>query len=131
MKYNLTLFFLKELDIIPILIIWKGILAIMEDFKELIKENRQYLALFCITSVALLVILAGSMTWKLPVIGVSVFVLLETILAVCLQDLPVWLHGAVLIAQLIIGLLFGNGMFILLCALYYVVSIVVLRIWDR
>ncbi|MBR5127048.1 MAG: hypothetical protein IKU69_01315 [Roseburia sp.] len=103
----------------------------MEEFKELIKENRQYLALFGIIAVALIVILIGIMVWKLPVIGVCIFVFLETILAVCLQDLPVWLHGAILIAQLIMGLLFGNGMFILLCALYYVVSIVVLSIWDK
>ena len=103
----------------------------MDSIKELMKENRQCLTLFGIIAAALIVILVGIMMWDLPVIGVSVFVLLETILAVCLQDLPVWLHGAVLIAQLIIGLLFGNGMFILLCALYYVVSIVVLSIWDR
>ena len=103
----------------------------MEDIKALIKENRQHLALFSIVAAALIVILIGIMTWKLPVVGVCIFVLLEAILAVCLQDLPVWLHGAVLIAQLIIGLLFGNGMFILLCAVYYVISIVVLSIWDK
>ena len=103
----------------------------MEDIKGLVKENKQHIALFGMIVAALAVILIGILVWKLPVVSVCIFVFLEAGLAVCLQELPVWLHGAVLIAQLIIGLLFGNGMFILLCALYYVVSIVVLRIWDR
>jgi len=103
----------------------------MEDIKALLKENKQHIALFGIIAAALIVILIGILVWKLPVVAVCIFVLLEAGLAVCLQDLPVWLHGAVLIAQLVIGLLLGNGMFILLCAVDYVVSILVLSIWDK
>lgn len=103
----------------------------MEDIKALVKENKQHIALFGIVVAALAVMLIGILVWKLPVVPVCIFVLLEAALAVCLQDLPVWLHGAVLIAQLVIGLLFGNGMFILVCAVYYVVSILFLSIRDK
>lgn len=103
----------------------------MEDIKALVKEKKQNIALFGLIVAALAVILIGILVWKLPVIPVCIFVLLEATLAVCLQNVPVWIHGAVLIAQLIAGLLFGNGMFILLCAVYYVVSILVLSIWDK
>jgi len=103
----------------------------MEDIKGLIKENKQNIALFGIIVAALVVILIGILSWKLPVIPVCILILLESGLAVCLQDLPIWLHGAVLIAQLLIGLLFGSGTFIFLCAIYYVVSILVLSIWDK
>lgn len=103
----------------------------MEGIKVMIEENKKHLAIFGLVTASLLVIIIGIMGWKLPVIGVCMFVLLEAVLAVCLQNLPIWIHGAVLIAQLIIGLLFGNGMFILLCAVYYVVSILVLSIWDK
>lgn len=103
----------------------------MEDIKGLIRENKQNIALFGIIIVALAVILVGILSWKFPVIPVCILVLIEAGLAVCLQDLPVWLHGAVLIAQLVLGLLCGSGTFILLCAIYYVVSILVLSIWDK
>lgn len=103
----------------------------MEDLKSLLKENKQHIALFGIIVAALAVMLMGILVWKLPVVSVCIFVLLEAGLAVCLQNLPVWLHGAVLIVQLIMGLLFGNGMFILVCAIYYVVSILFLSIWDK
>jgi len=103
----------------------------MEDIKAFVKENQQHLALFGIIAAALIVIMIGILRWNLPVVAVCLFVLLEAGLAVCLQDLPIWLHGAVLIIQLITGLLLGNGMFILLCAVYYVVSIFVLSIWDK
>ena len=103
----------------------------MEDIKGLVKENKQHIALFGLIVAALAVILIGILVWKLPVIPVCLFVLLEAGLAVCLQNLSVWIHGAILIAQLLVGLLFGNGMFILVCAVYYVVSILVLSIWDK
>lgn len=109
----------------------KGVVLYMEGMKALIKENKQQIALFGLIIAALAVILMGILVWKLPVIGVCVFVLLQSGLAICLQDLPVWLHGAVLIAQLLVGLIFGNGMFILVCAVYYVVSILVFSIWDK
>lgn len=103
----------------------------MEDIKALVKENKQHITLFGLIIAALAVILIGILVWKLPVVPVCIFVLLEAVLAVCLQNLPVWMHGAILIAQLIVGLLFGNGIFIMVCAVYYVVSILVLSIWDK
>ena len=103
----------------------------MEDIKGLIRENKQNIALFGIIIAALAVILVGIISWKFPVIPVGIIVLIEAGLAVCLQELPIWLHGAVLIAQLVLGLLCGSGTFILLCAIYYVVSICVLSIWDK
>lgn len=103
----------------------------MEEIKALVKENKQHIALFGLIVAALAVVLIGILVWKLPVLPVCIFVLLEAGLAVCLQDLSVWIHGAILIAQLIVGLLFGNGMFILVCAVYYVVSILVLSICDK
>lgn len=103
----------------------------MEELKVLVKENKQHLAFFGMIATALLVILIGILVWKLPVVPVCIVVLLEAGLAVCLQDLPVWLHGIVLIAQLIAGVLFGSGMFLLACVVFYVISIVVLSIWDK
>ena len=103
----------------------------MEDIKAFVKENRHQLTVFSIIVVALIVILLGIMVWKLPVVPVCVVVLLEAGLAVCLQELPIWLHGAVLIAQIIAGLLLGNAIFVLACAVYYMVSVLFLSIFDK
>lgn len=103
----------------------------MNDIKAYAKENKQHMVIWGMVIVALAVALSGILVWKLPVISVCIFVLLEVGLAVCLQKLPVWLHGAVLIAQLIVGLIFGNGIFILVCAVYYVVSILLLSVWKK
>lgn len=103
----------------------------MEEIKAFIKENKQHVALLGLIIAALTVILIAILAWKFPVIPVCIFVLLEGGLAVCLQDLPVWLHGAVLIAQLLVGLIFGNGIFIMTAAVYYVFSIFVLSLCEK
>lgn len=103
----------------------------MEDIKALVMENKQQFVLFGIVSAALLVITAGILVWKLPVAAVCIFVLLETGLSFCLQNLPVWLHGLILIVQLLMGLLFGNGIFILVCTFFYIVSILGFAILDK
>ena len=103
----------------------------MEGMKAFVKENREQLVVFGLVAAALIVIMMGILVWKLPVISVCIVVLLEACLAVCLQDLPIWLHGAVLIAELVMGLFLGNGLFLLTCAVFYVISILVLSIWDK
>jgi len=103
----------------------------MEDIKALIKENKQNLVMFGMIVVALITILMGVLIWKLPTVSVCIFVLLEAGLAMCLQNLPVWLHGAVLIVQLMIGLFVGNGLFLLTCAVYYGVNILFLYFWNK
>jgi len=103
----------------------------MEEIKVFVKENKEHVALFGLIIVALTVMLIAILAWKLPVIPVCIFVLLEAGLAVCLHQLPLGFHGAVLIAQLLVGLIFGNGIFIMTSAAYYVFSIFVLSLCDK
>lgn len=102
----------------------------MKDIKAFIRENKQQFILFEITAAALLLMTAGIIIWKFPVAAVCIFVLLEAGLSVCLRNLPVWLHGLVLIVQLLLGLLCGNGIFILACTFFYIISILSLRFLD-
>ena len=103
----------------------------MEELKVLVKENKQNIVLFGLVVAALAVILIGILAWGVPMIPACIFVLLEAGLAVCLQDLPVWLHGAILIVQLVVGLIFGNGIFIMTCAVYYAAGILMLSLCDK
>lgn len=103
----------------------------MENIKAFVKENKQHVALLGLIFAAMTVILIAILAWKLPVIPVCFFVLLEAGLAVCLYQLPIGFHGAVLIAQLLVGLILGNGIFIMTSAAYYVVSIFALSLCDK
>ena len=103
----------------------------MNDIKALLKENKQQLTLFGVVIAALFVILMGIFVWKLPVVAICVLLLIEAGMSVCMQDVPIWLHGIVAIAQVVVGIIFGKTIFLLLRALFYVVGILALNVWNN
>lgn len=90
-------------------------------------ENKKTLIFFGVLIVALLVILASILGLHISVVPVCIIVLLEAGLAVCLHDVPIWLHGLALAAQILAGALTGTLVFILLCCLIYLAGILALR----
>lgn len=90
-------------------------------------ENKSMLILFGVIVAVLLVILVSIITLEVPVVPVCVIVLIEAALAVCLHDVPIWLHGLVVIAQIVAGILCGATVFMILCALVYIAGILALR----
>ena len=90
-------------------------------------ENKSMLILFGVIVAVLLVILVSIITLEVPVVPVCVIVLIEAALAVCLHDVPIWLHGLVVIAQIVAGILCGATVFMVLCALVYIAGILALR----
>lgn len=92
-----------------------------------VRENKSMLILFGVIVAVLLVILVSMITLQMSVVPVCVIVVLEAALAVCLHDVPIWLHGLVIIAQIVAGVLCGAAVFMVLCALIYVVGILALR----
>lgn len=90
-------------------------------------ENRSMLILFGVIVAVLLVILVSIITLKMPVVPICVIVLIEAALAACLHDVPIWLHGLVVIAQIVAGVLCGVTVFMTLCALVYIAGILSLR----
>ena len=90
-------------------------------------ENRSMLILFGGIVAVLLVILVSIITLKMPVVPICVIVLIEAALAACLHDVPIWLHGLVVIAQIVAGVLCGVTVFMILCALVYIAGILSLR----
>lgn len=103
----------------------------MNEIKTLVKENIQQLTLFGVIVVALVTILSGIMVWKLPVVSVCILVLMEAGIAVCLQNLPIWLHGLVVIAQVVMGAIFGKALFLFACAVFYIISILALDFREK
>lgn len=95
------------------------------------KENLPLIALCTFGVIAVVIILLGIMLCKLPVIAVCTIVILETAIAMCLHNLPIWLHGLVIIAELIAGVLCGQMLFILFAAIVYIGAIVTLHFMEQ
>ena len=98
----------------------------MSEKEIYIKENQKMLMLFGVILVALAVILIGILVLDLPVVPVCVVVLIEACLAVCLNEVPIWLHAIVIAAQIAVGVFCGNLIFLVLAAVLYLVAILVL-----
>ena len=90
-------------------------------------ENRGMLTFFGVLVAALLVILISIIGLDIPAVAVCVIVLIEIAMAFCLHDVPIWLHGLVVIAQLVAGVLCHNLVFIALSAVIYLLGILTLR----
>ncbi len=90
-------------------------------------ENRGMLIFFGVLVAALLVILISIIGLDIPAVAVCVIVVIEVALSICLHDVPIWLHGLVVIAQLVAGILCHNVVFIALCAVIYLLGILTLR----
>lgn len=67
----------------------------------LFAENQSMLMLFAAIVAALAVILTGIIALHMPVVPVCLIVLLETGIACCLHDVPIWLHAIAVIVQII------------------------------
>ena len=103
----------------------------MNNKSSIISENRDQLTLFGVIVVAVLVILIGILAWKIPVLAACILILLEAGMAVCMQNVPIWLHGVLVIAQVLVGAIFGIPLFLLLCGVFYIVSILALNVWNH
>ena len=69
------------------------------------EDNKQYLLLFGVIVVALAAILVSILALKIPVVPVCLIIVLEAGIAVCLHDVPIWLHGLVVLVQIIAGVM--------------------------
>lgn len=92
-----------------------------------INENKSMLILFGVIVAALAVILISILALKISAVAVCLVVVIEAALAVCLHDVPIWLHGLAVIAQIVVGILIQAVVFVALGAAIYIVGILALR----
>lgn len=118
MKIGLS-FFLKIDIIFYVVKVWEDCIM---------KGNQKQLIMSVIALAACAAMIVISMfVLKIPVVAVCVILLLNVGIACCLHHEPVWLHGVLLIAELVAGILCKKIVFILLCIVIYVVAILVLK----
>lgn len=70
--------------------------------------------------VFLAVILCGILWLKVAAVTVILVAVLEEVLAYCLYHAPLWLHGAVIVMNVVLGMIFPVLVFMILANLIYV-----------
>ena len=105
----------------------------MEKIKQLTKQitEKPVVVLVAFVVVALAMILISILALHLPVVAVCTIVILEALLAACLNRIPIWVHGLIVIAEIVAGIVFGKIVFMVLMAVVYVTAVTLLYMWSR
>lgn len=103
----------------------------MDDRKGFLKEHKEQLLFFAMIITALFAVLAGILIWKISLIVIGIILALEIGMAVCLQNVPLWLHFIVMIGQILVGAKAGIGMLMILCAVFYLLTILTQSVWKK
>ena len=95
------------------------------------KENLPLIALIWLVVFSVVAIVVSCVAFDIDVVVACVMVVLEAALAACLNRIPIWIHGLVFIAQIVIGILASQVGFMVLMAFIYVFAIVFLFVWAN
>lgn len=99
--------------------------------KELVirklKANRDALTVSAFCLIALAVIIVGFAALKAPVVPVCAVVIMEAAIAVLMHNAELWIHGACVLVELIVGILVGRTGLMILCVVIYVAATAALR----
>ncbi len=90
------------------------------------KGKRNILLLFLVIAAAFAVMLTSILALKVTVSVVCVIMLIEAALVLCMRNVPVWLHGLLMIGQVVAGVIVKNALFMILCAVFYLFGILML-----
>ena len=100
-----------------------------QDMTEKLTKNKMVLAVAAFALVTLAMIVIGIMALK--VLAMCVLIILEAGLAVMLHHAELWLHGVLVLAEVIVGFAIGKAVLIILCAVVYVAATVFLQMLDK
>lgn len=93
------------------------------------KENLPLISLIWLVVFSVVAIVVSCVCFHINVVIACVMVVLEAALAACLNRIPIWVHGLVFIAQVVIGIMASQVPFMVMMAFIYVFAIVFLFIW--
>lgn len=80
---------------------------------------------FCIVAVSVIVVNVTMM--NLSVVPVCLLMILEVGIAVLLHHAELWIHGVLLLAEVIAGIAMGKAVLVLLCAVIYIAATIALK----
>ena len=94
-------------------------------------EKMPLISLGIFVAVSVVMILVSYLVLNIPIVPVCTIVILEALLCALLNQIPVWVHGIIVIAQVVAGVLFAKVVFMVLMAIVYVVAVALLYIWTK
>ncbi len=99
-----------------------------EKIKNWMQKPVVNIVIFAVVAVAM--ILVSFLVLYIPLVAVCTIVILEGALAALLNRIPLWIHGLIVIAQVVAGILFGKIVFMALMAVVYVAAVALLYLWT-
>lgn len=97
---------------------------------DLIKKNKTIVSIAIFVVVAAISIVVMTVVLKQPVVPVCVLVLIEAAIAVMLHNAELWIHGVLLLAEIIAGVALGRIVLVILCILVYIAATFTLKLFD-
>ena len=96
-----------------------------------LSDKKMVMTIAAFAVIVAAMVLIGVCVLHVPVVAMCMLVILETALAVFLHHAELWLHGVVIIAEVIAGILCSKILLVVLCAVVYVAATACLQVSDR
>lgn len=97
----------------------------------MLQTNKSLVALVAFCVLAFAAILIGVFALKAPAVAMCALAIIEAGIAVMLHRAELWLHGVMVLAQIIAGIIVGRIGVIILCVIVYILATVALGISDK
>lgn len=96
-----------------------------------LSDKKMVMTIAAFAVIVAAMVLIGVCVLHVPVVAMCMLVILETALAVFLHHAELWLHGVVILAEVIAGILCSKILLAVLCAVVYVAATACLQVSDR
>ena len=96
-----------------------------------LSDKKMVMTIAAFAVIVAAMVLIGVCVLHVPVVAMCMLVILETALAVFLHHAELWLHGVVILAEVIAGILCSKILLVVLCAVVYVAATACLQVSDR
>ena len=97
--------------------------------KDYIVSHKKVLSIAFLCVMVIVVNLIAALALKISIVPVCLLIILEAAMAGCLHHVELWVHGLVVIAQIIAGVLAHQVLLMVLCAVIYIFALVVLQVF--
>lgn len=95
--------------------------------QERVQRDNALIALLVFCIVAVSAVLINTMVMELSVVSVCLLLIIEVGIAVLLHHAELWIHGVLLLAEVIAGIVMGKVVPVLLFAAVYVMATIALK----
>ena len=93
-----------------------------------LSDKKMVMTIAAFAVIVAAMVLIGVCVLHVPVVAMCMLVILETALAVFLHHAELWLHGVVILAEVIAGILCSKILLVVLCAVVYVAATACLQV---